>query len=223
MVDNSQANQLNTSNVIGPKDASMTRIFLSASFPDPSRKAESGPYYSADIGAAASAVVEASLRVGADLVFGGHPTISPLVLHIASTLGLGERVKIFQSEYFSEQITSEVLRLSEVEGASLTFVPAGKDLDSSLKLLRRAMFGEPIDIAFFIGGMSGIIAEYELLAEAETVRVCFEAPGGAAAKIGAERSPSAEHLYLPGRAYASQALQALAQFNLGNPHNSDEL
>ena len=84
----------------------MTGVLLSASFPSGDRGEGVRPYYPDDIAAAASSVTEAVLRSGARLVFGGHPTISPIVLQIAGLLGAGPRVDIWQSEYFARGIVN---------------------------------------------------------------------------------------------------------------------
>ena len=205
----------------------MNTVYLSASFPTPERVDESGPFHTADIGAAAASVIEATLRSGANLIFGGHPTITPLVLHIASILNAGAQVTIFQSEFFRDQITEEVFRLSEMEGAELVFVPAGGGLEDSLALLRKAMFEAPIEVAFFVGGMSGINDEFRILADKpETKCITFEAPGGMAAKIGAELAPNnAEFKFtnLKGRAYASLVLKEILRNNIGTPKDTEEL
>lgn len=205
----------------------MNTVFLSASFPTPERVDESGLFHAADIGAAAASVIEATLRSGANLIFGGHPTITPLVLHIASILNAGAQVTIFQSEFFRKQITEEVFRLSELEGSELVFVPAGEGLEDSLELLRNAMFEAPIEMAFFVGGMSGVHDEFQILADKlETTCITFEAPGGMAAKIGAElplNNAESKYTNLKGRAYASLVLKEILRHNIGTLKDSGEL
>lgn len=98
-----------------------------------------------------TAVAEGVLRSGGTLVFGGHPTISPIVLQIASMLGAGRRVVIYQSEQFAGLITDEVHRLAEVEGATIWWTPGHSDLDLSLQALRQEMFRRPLRAAFFVG------------------------------------------------------------------------
>ncbi|MCI0144155.1 hypothetical protein KNN17_21640 [Arthrobacter bambusae] len=210
----------------------MKTIFLSASFPEPSRENESGPSYPSDIAAAAAATIEAALRAKGRLLFGGHPTISPIVLNIASMLRAGPQVTVYQSEYFRPQLTQEVQRLVDTEGASMILTPAGDDRKSSLEVLRREMLAEPIDVAFFIGGMSGIGEEFSALRRRNPILEClaYQAPGGFAARLGDRIDPICDNdssvppvRELRGRAYGSLALRALANMGIGRPAPSDEL
>jgi hypothetical protein len=210
----------------------MKTVFLSASFPDPSREDESGPSFPSDIAAAAAATIEATLRARARLLFGGHPTISPIVLNIASMLNAGPQVTVYQSEYFRPQLTNEVQRLVEAEGASMIFTPAGDDRTSSLRVLRNEMLSEPIDVAFFIGGMSGIGDEYSALLRQNQSLECltYQAPGGYASKLRDLNDPTAAFdrstrpvRVLQGRAYGSLALRALIDLGIGRPSPSNEL
>jgi hypothetical protein len=204
------------------------------------------PYRPADIAAAASSAVEAILRTGSILAFGGHPTISPIVLHVAGLLGAGQQVEIWQSEWFSESITDEVHRLVDQERASLILTEAAEDLDGSLVFLREAMLDSEVAAAFFAGGMEGILAEYELLTARHpgAAVFLFDTPGGMSARLasdalplGADASlralPAGEEgtdsgrrvapRRLPGRAYGSSALAALASLGLQVQDRSGEL
>lgn len=208
----------------------MKKVFLSASFPDPARTEESGPFHSADIAAATSAVVEATLRANANLIFGGHPTISPLVLHVAAMLNSGSQVTIYQSEYFERHLTREVRRLVESEEAQLVFTKRGPDLTTSLRILRQAMFSSLPDVGFFIGGMSGVKEEFELLSSANSQAACiaFRTPGGAASRLQEQVSRSSpdsaivDPIMLEGRAYGSLAMRTLSKLGVGVPRQSDE-
>jgi hypothetical protein len=208
----------------------VTRVFLSASFPSGDRGDAVAPYRPADIAAAASSAVEAVLRTGCTLAFGGHPTISPIVLHVAGLLGAGEQVEIWQSEWFRDSITDEVHRLVDHERARLIFTPLADDLTGSLLALRRAMLDRPVDAAFFVGGMEGIRDEYDLLLDRHrrAAVFLFSTPGGMSARIAADAepldpastadrtaagdgdAPTAPIWRLDGRAYGSSALAALA-------------
>lgn len=226
----------------------MTRVFLSASFPSGERGAAVAPYRPADIAAAASSAVEAVLRTGCVLVFGGHPTISPIVLHIAGLLGAGQQVEIWQSEWFRDSITDEVHRLVDHERASMVMARNEGSLDASLAVLREAMFERPVDAAFFVGGMEGIQAEYDLLLEHHPAAAVFlfDTPGGMAAMLAAD-APTLEIADVPaasstsdgppaagapseararrlsGRAYGSSALAALAGLGLRPQDRHGEL
>ncbi|MHB1166169.1 MAG: SLOG domain-containing protein [Candidatus Nanopelagicales bacterium] len=215
----------------------MSRIFLSASFPSGSRGDAVSPYRPADIAAATSSAVEAVLRTGSTLAFGGHPTISPIVLHVAGLLGAGPQVEIWQSAWFSDSITDEVHRLVGQERARLFMTEASDDLDGSLVALREAMLASEVRAAFFIGGMEGILAEYELVMDRHprAMVFLFEAPGGMSALLASNASvlgpraeidgltdtdtwsvdgPQTATRRLPGRAYGSSAIAALASVGL---------
>jgi hypothetical protein len=208
----------------------MTRVFLSASFPSGERGDAFRPYRTADIGAAASAVAEAVLRTGADLVFGGHPTISPLVLQIAGLLKAGRQVEIWQSDSYRDVVTPEVHRLVGEEGARLLRVPKGKDRPSSLALLRDRMLAEGAAAAFFVGGMEGIGDEFHLLRQThpDTPAFLFVTPGGMTARLAQQAAgqdqpvPGMIH-ELRGRGYGSLALQALRDVGLDVPDRPGEL
>lgn len=210
----------------------MQTVFLSASFPEAARASESGPSYPADIATAAAATIEATLRSKARLLFGGHPTITPIVLSIAHLLAAGPQVVVYQSEYFRPQLTREVQRLVKVEGANMIFSPAGENRASSLRNLRNEMLAEDIDVAFFVGGMSGIEEEFTAIRQKRPKVKClfFEAPGGYAARLASVHDAGQNIMntlpnvrVLRGRAYGSLALRALEDLSVGNPASSDEL
>jgi hypothetical protein len=107
---------------------------------------------------AVTAVSTVALKRG-ELVFGGHPAISPLVLIIASVLDATDRVRIFQSEYFRDEIPPESAAFRR-----LIWTPriAG-DRQASLLEMRRSMIGASgFAAAFFIGGMEGVEEEFAL-------------------------------------------------------------
>jgi hypothetical protein len=194
----------------------MTTIALCASFPSGARGREVEPYYSTDIALAVVAIAEATLRSRATLVFGAHPTVSPIVLHTARLLDAGPLVTIYQSAYFEEQTTEAVRILSEELGAKLRTTPIVGDRTASLTAMREAMFSlPPPDAAFFCGGMSGLDEEFQL-AQASGARPYLVAePGGRTAQLVQRASGSAS--ILAGRAYSSLALAALEAVGAGTP------
>lgn len=136
-------------------------IFLSASVPDPRRYPEfavtSNPVA---ITSAVRALVHVTLgrRV---LVWGGHPAITPMINVVAEEMGLeyGEWVKLYQSRYFEDQFPQDneqfrnVIYTDNIEN----------NLDKSLRHMRERMFSENnFQAAVFVGGMAGIIDEFEL-------------------------------------------------------------
>ena len=197
----------------------MKRVLLSASFPSGDRGQSVAPYRPGDIGRAASAVAEAVLRAGARLVFGGHPTISPLVLQIAGRLRAGNQVEIWQSDWYLDAVTPEVLRLVEHEHASLRRVKRGSDEPSSLARLRDRMLKGDLTASFFVGGMEGIADEFRLLGRLHptTPAFLFVEPGGTASRLAgrADRPVGPGRVTaLEGRGYAALTLQALRGVDL---------
>jgi len=121
-------------------------------------------YKTADLTAireAVTAVSTVALKRG-ELVFGGHPAISPLVLIVASALDATDRVRIYQSEHFRDQIPPESTAFRR-----LVWTPrVGTDRQASLREMRETMIGGGgFAAAFFIGGMEGVEEEFALFRE----------------------------------------------------------
>lgn len=161
-------------------------VFLSASFPSGDRGREVEPYDADAIADAVTAVVRAVLLSDGKVLFGGHPTITPLVLLIGTELRMQHSVDIFQSRWFEDDVTSETLRLVESEVGEIHWTPRLATLEASLHLMRDEMlaFVRPA-AAVFIGGMSGIFEEYAILGRAHpgVLRLPLAGPGGAAARL----------------------------------------
>jgi hypothetical protein len=134
-------------------------VFLSASLPDPQR---SQRYFdTADLVAireATRALASVVLR-RAQLVFGGHPAITPLVRAIAQRLGHSDRVRIYQSAFFMGQFPADNNAFPD-----LVITPSvGGDRAASLLAMREAMIGESdFRAAVFLGGMEGVEEEHAL-------------------------------------------------------------
>ncbi|NNU35660.1 hypothetical protein G9X64_03935 [Rhizobium sophorae] len=136
-------------------------IFLSAGVPDPKR----GPAYAetADTVAITSAVSAlAYVTLGRrPLVWGGHPAITPMILVMSEDMSVdyGEWVTLYQSEVFKDEFPEDNKRFHNV----VFTANLGGDRDASLSLMRERMFTETqFKAAVFIGGMGGIVAEYEM-------------------------------------------------------------
>ena len=161
-------------------------VFLSASFPSGRRGEEVRPYDASGVADAVTAIVRAVLLNEGKLLFGGHPTITPLVLMIGAELRVQRVVDIFQSQWFSEQITEETRTLAELGLGTIHWTQRCRTLEASLTEMRRQMFGfvRPAG-AVFVGGMSGIRAEYELFGSIRPgiPRIPVAGPGGAAAQL----------------------------------------
>lgn len=136
-------------------------IFLSASVPDPKRAPEFAE--TADtvaITAAVSALVYVTLGRRL-LVWGGHPAITPMVWVTASDVGVdyGSWVKLYQSRFFQDEFPEDNERFRNAVFSD----NINDDRTLSLRAMREKMFSEQeFDAAVFIGGMAGIVEEYDL-------------------------------------------------------------
>ena len=168
-------------NVIG------LRVFLSASVPLPSRD----PVYfgTADVIAIRDAVRALTMVVveqQIQLVFGGHPAISPMIrLQIAQTgTPVGDRVVMFQSRYFEREFPQDNAAFERVELVDAV----QNNRQASLQRMREAMLTEPFRLGIFIGGMEGIEEEYDMFRRLHPSIPAFPiASTGAAAAMLFER------------------------------------
>jgi hypothetical protein len=164
-------------------------IFLSAGVPDPKRGLEFAR--TADT-VAITAAVSALLYVTLGrrlLVWGGHPAITPMILVVAEDMGIqyGSWVKLYQSKYFEDEFPEDNLRFQNV-----TYTAAGKDRNVSLRQMRKRMFREQqFDAAVFIGGMQGILDEFNLFRKFQphATPLPILSTGGAALLLSDEVSP----------------------------------
>ncbi|MDN7631634.1 hypothetical protein [Burkholderia cenocepacia] len=156
----------------------MDAIFLSASIPKPGRE-----YY----GTADPLLIHAAVRAlvilllgRRHIVWGGHPSITPMVS--AACVGLGvpyeSVVTLYQSRLFQKSFPIENSRFG-----NLVLIDAEADMSTSLEALRRRMLGDfKYEAAVFIGGMNGILDEHNMFRAMHpnaTVLV-VPRPGGAA-------------------------------------------
>lgn len=136
-------------------------IFLSAGVPDPVRGQQFAE--TADTVAITSAV-SALLHVTLGrrpLVWGGQPAITPMIWVIAEELGVeyGRWVRLYQSRFFEDEYPQDNANFRNV-----TYVDAvDGDRERSLAAMRERMFTEnAFGAGVFIGGMGGIIDEFEM-------------------------------------------------------------
>ena len=136
-------------------------VFLSASVPDPLR----GPEFAATadtvaITSAVSALVRVTLgrRI---LVWGGHPAITPMIWIVAEDMGVdyGSWVRLYQSKHFSDEFPEDNERFRNVTYT----INVENDRDKSLLFMRKKMISDyRYKAAVFIGGMKGILEEFDL-------------------------------------------------------------
>ena len=160
------------------------RVFLSASVPLPSRD----PIYfeTADaiairdaVRALTMVVIEQQLQ----MVFGGHPEITPMIrLQIAETgTPVGERVVIFQSRYFTRDFPQDNAAFEHVELVDAV----ENDRQASLRRMRESMLADPFHVGLFIGGMEGVEEEYAMFLHLQPGVPAFPiaSTGAAAARL----------------------------------------
>jgi hypothetical protein len=180
---------------IQPLDLADRFILLSASFPSGDRAAQYVEARPGEVADAVVAIARGVLTGRGRLVFGGHPTISPLILMVAAECSTRDpsRVTIYQSRLFASQVTDETLRLEREGYATIRWtepVPGdspehGLERLASLEVMRIVMLDEVKPVAaFFVGGMEeGITLEYVLVRDLlpRSAIFCIAGPGGAAA------------------------------------------
>lgn len=166
-------------------------VFLSASVPSPDR--DPRYYDSADLVAIRDAVraLTAVVVPKAELVFGGHPAITPLVRLVARDMDVAvhDRVVLYQSLKFVKEFPPEVAEFERVEK-----IPAvDDDRDKSLAAMRHAMLtGHTFRAGVFIGGMDGVEQEFAEFGRLNPGVPRFPvASTGAAAKILFDHAPAA--------------------------------
>ena len=161
-------------------------LFLSASFPYGERGERFRPYDAAAIADAVAAVVRVAFAMDGSVVLRGHPAITPLVLMLGSDLSLTQRIDIFQSKWFEGEITPETQALINSGRGRLHWTRRCETLDESLDLMRREMLGSiRLSAAVFVGGMEGILSEYQHCEKLlpQTPKIPIAGPGGAAAQL----------------------------------------
>ncbi len=135
-------------------------IFLSASVPVSGR----GDYHKT----ADPLLIQSAVRALAEIVlgrrriiWGGHPTITPMIMEACSHLGVsyGSAVTLYQSQFFNEEFPEENAFFKNVEFTD----KVDGDREASLALMRHKMLSRPnLNAAVFIGGMNGVNEEVEI-------------------------------------------------------------
>lgn len=190
---------------VEPIDLGHRFVFLSASFPSGDRAAGFAPARQAEIADAVVAIARGVFAANGRIVFGGHPTITPLVLMVASEAEYGRAtdtaddehlVVVYQSRLFARLVTEETLALERLGRGTIRWIEAEPrespigDLRNlrSLDVMRRTMVDETEPIAaFFVGGMEGVMDELELVRTRLPSIPAFPlgAAGGAATNLAA--------------------------------------
>lgn len=157
----------------------LKNIFLSASIPLPGREF----YGTADVLAIRDAV-KALVTIAINdyrIIWGGHPAITPLIRQVMSSMqsNVQEHVTLYQSRFFENQFPSDNF---EFENVILT--PNLGSIPESIDEMRLQMIGDnAFQYGIFIGGMQGIIDEFNLFKKLHPQALVFPiASTGAAAK-----------------------------------------
>ena len=157
-------------------------IFLSASVPLPERD----PKYigTADIIAIRDSVIALATTVLPKhrLVWGGHPSITPLIYYVMQKLNLNiqNHVLLYQSLFFKDKFPPDNNKFENI-----VFTENVGDVHSSIQHMRNRMFSEnKFSAAIFIGGMDGIEVEYNMFIKYHPDALILPiASTGAAAKL----------------------------------------
>lgn len=163
----------------------MDAIFLSASIPKPGRQF----YGTADpllIHHAIRAFLALSLG-RRRIVWGGHPSITPMV-HAACrgfSVSYTHAVTLYQSEEYRGQFPVE-----NDDFPDIVYTPATADHPTNLRVMREQMLARAdLSAAVFIGGMEGILEEYDIFTKfhPDARVVAVPRPGGASRQVALQR------------------------------------
>lgn len=156
-------------------------IFLSASIPVVG-KAESKYTDTADVIAIRDAIIALASVVlpHYHLVWGGHPSITPLIANVLkhSNKEVYSKVTVYQSGFFVKKFPKENKHVEHV----IVTENLG-ERENSLALMRKEMINEnDFAAAVFIGGMHGVEDEYKMFVKAHPKSIVLPiASTGAAA------------------------------------------
>lgn len=159
-------------------------VFLSASVPLPDR--DERYYTSADVVGIREAVKALAIETvrGGTLTFGGHPAITPLLALIVQQVfpNYVGRIILYQSEFFFKYFPKENNDFIDVQ---ITPAVRNNRAESLLEMRRTMLTSRPYKAAFFIGGMEGVIEEYDLLRELQPDVPCYPiaSTGGASLEL----------------------------------------
>jgi hypothetical protein len=159
-------------------------------------------------------------QVGGRLVFGGHPSISPLITMVATEYKIDQQIEsmdrkepsekpisIFQSEAFREYIPDETMVLFNLGYSNIIWTKAVNherfnpelkgqlQCKKSLHDMRMHMMREDIDALVCIGGMDGVEEEFEMFRRDHLGKSIFILGStGGASKILAEKFVNSENV-----------------------------
>lgn len=182
----------------------MKNIFLSASIPLPER--DEKYIGTADIIAIRDAVIALTTVVlpHHKLIWGGHPSITPLIYYVMERLNLNiqEHVTLYQSRFFEKYFPEDN---NKFENVILTD-NINDDKAQSLLYMRNKMLDESeFSAGIFIGGMEGVEEEYDMFIKKhpKALALPIASTGAAAKKIYDERFTDKNERLVKDYAYMS--------------------
>lgn len=182
----------------------MKNIFLSASIPLPER--DEKYIGTADIIAIRDAVIALTTVVLPHhrLIWGGHPSITPLIYYVMERLNLNiqEHITLYQSRFFEKYFPEDNNKFENIVFTDVV----DNDREKSLLYMRHKMLDESeFSAGIFIGGMEGVEEEYEMFVEKhpKALALPIASTGAAAKKIYDERFTDKNERLVKDYAYMS--------------------
>lgn len=158
------------------------RIFLSAAMPDQAAS-EAAAHTLAPF---VITFVQTMFSLGATVVFGGHPSITPMVHKAIIDIAAQDSgaIELHQAKLWIRELPMEA-KERRIFG-EIRWHGAGKDRDADLSALRHAMIGADLDAAVFVGGkeIESQTTPPGLFLEHERFRACPERPSRPAFLLG---------------------------------------
>lgn len=182
----------------------LNKVFLSASIPYPDR--DKKYYNTADIISIRDAVRALATVVipKAQLIWGGHPSITPLIRFVMDRMNidLKKHITLYQSLFFEDKFPPDNFAFENI-----VLTERKNSRNESLELMRSRLINEnDFKVGIFIGGMEGINEEYVMFKERHPYALTLPiASTGAAAKILYENQPQSFDIRLKND-YAYMAL-----------------
>ena len=166
----------------------MKSIFLSASIPLPER--DEKYIGTADIIAIRDAVIALTTVVLPHhrLIWGGHPSITPLIYYVMERLNLNiqEHITLYQSRFFEKYFPEDNNKFENIVFTDVV----DNDREKSLLYMRHKMLDQSeFSAGIFIGGMEGVEEEYDMFIEKhpKALVLPIASTGAGAKKIYDER------------------------------------
>ena len=182
----------------------MKNIFLSASIP----LQERNPKYieTADIIAIRDAVIALTTVVLPHhrLIWGGHPSITPLIYYVMERLNLNiqEHMTLYQSRFFEKHFPEDNNKFENIVFTDVI----DNDREKSLLYMRHTMLDDSkFSAGIFIGGMEGVEEEYDMFIKKhpKALALPIASTGAAAKKIYDERFTDKNERLVKDYAYMS--------------------